>query len=141
MWFRVRDRQHAGGAAVDIRLILDAPKQFVTQLGEPLTGTIRWESDRSYPPLFQIGLHWRTEGWGKRDTGYGPSCAIEAAEPTGSARFSIDVPDNIASFTGQLVQLLWTLYAFERYSRVEIEQPIVIGPEGRAIQLGTGPSP
>jgi hypothetical protein len=104
--------------------------------GESIEGTVQWRLPNA-PRTAELRLCWYTRGEGGEESEIISAQKFDSSSPSEQRGFRFVAPSEPYSFSGQLISLVWVLELVvepgNEFERVEI----VIGPEGKTVELGS----
>lgn len=100
---------------------------------DTLNGSVRWTFDSIPRRGIAISLFWSTEGTGDTDSECVEEIQIDCDNTTGYAPFSIQLPPEPYSFSGQLISLEWFVEA--KSGRNVDTQKIIMAPDTVEVRI------
>jgi hypothetical protein len=104
--------------------------------GDPIEGTVQWQLTKA-PRTAELRLCWYTRGEGGEESEIVATQKFDSPSPSEQRAFRFVAPAEPYSFAGHLISLAWVLELVvepgDEFERVEI----VVGPEGRCVELGS----
>lgn len=98
-----------------------------------LSGHVAWTLDSIPRRGIKLSVFWSTEGTGDNDSECVEEIKIDCDNSTGYAPFSIQLPPEPYSFSGQLISLEWFVEA--KAGRTVDAQKIIIAPDTVEVRL------
>lgn len=102
--------------------------------GSTISGVVKWQSIEQSEPL-ELRLSWHTEGRGTMDRKIIYQQALPIVTHLQSHRFSIKAPEGPYSFTGRLIELIWTISCVSKKGKVLDSTQLYLSRDGRAVEL------
>jgi len=102
--------------------------------GEPLSGRASWRVADA-PSSVELRLFWYTSGKGTQDVGVVDTSSFAAARAEDGRDFTLPLPREPYSFSGQLISIVWALELLVEPGGYVERREFVLSPTGKEVVL------
>ena len=102
--------------------------------GEIMTGRVVWNFSKA-PKQISLQIAWHTEGRGSEDSHIEYEQHWDTDMHSGSQNFRFKLPPSPYSFSGTLIELIWSVSAFSKCGKEYTHTDIVVAPQKKVVKL------